>query len=403
MSTYNLHQTARGLYKVAVVDALTKEVVWEQKDWGKNLILNNGMDQVASRVWEDCFRYGVAGTGVTPTNVSSGGVTASQSGSTVTATIGAFTFAAGDIGNMIQWPGGEEARITGFTNPQVVTVTPSQSVLSNTFTVFQTNQTGLVTEVKRSGTYLPNLPYTGTIVTTSSGLLQMRRTYDFTAEVGTVNYTEIGTAWSGTLNASNTTFSRILLPSPVAVNAGQQLRFVYELQITVGPIAPVSFSAAISGWPVAPATDTNAQQQLQFHGLSMVGTNGVGTSEIGAAESNEPSTSGINCTFFVSPSSTAIPPFGTTVNRNIAGADVASPSLVAYTPLSFTRDKTATFNVAQINRTDLRSLGAGFQSIPNFFASRDTGIVVLFDQAQSKSNTQTLSFTFRYTWSRVLS
>ena len=40
---YNLgtmHQTLEGAFKVSVVDATTNEIVWEQSDYTKNLILN---------------------------------------------------------------------------------------------------------------------------------------------------------------------------------------------------------------------------------------------------------------------------------------------------------------------------------------------------------------------------
>ena len=258
--------------------------------------------------------------------------------------------------------------------------------------------------MKRASTFLPNLPDTGTTVSTGTGLVSMRRTFDFTAEVGNVNYTEIATCWSGTLGAGNTTFSRILLPSAVPVGVGQQLRFVYELQITVGPITPVSFSAAVSGWPVLPATNTDAQQQLVYHGLGIVAASGSGMAEYGGSKTNEPSTSGLNCAFWISPYSGPLTAFGTSAIRTaVTGYDFASSSLLPYTPLSFIRDKTATFTVAQVNRIDLRMLGTGYQNPSSFFAGNYAGIIVLFSLEHTKKNTQTLTFTFRYTWSRVLS
>jgi len=404
MSTYQLHQTARGLYKVAVVDAATKEVVWEQKEWGKNLILNNGMDAVAVRYWATCMSYAVAGTGIIPTAISSAEVTASQAGSTVSATVGSYTFSSGDIGNMIKWDvGGEEARITGYTNPQSVTVTPAQSVGSGTFVVYQTNQTGMATEVKRTTTYLPNAPYCQTSVDTSTGVVAMRRTYDFSAEVIQRNYTEVGACWNQTAFTGNTTFSRILLPLAVTVNPGQQLRFVYELQIMVGPITPVSFSAAVSGWPVLPSVNTNATQQLEHHGLQMVSATGSPTNGTGGF-TNEPSEISIYGGYmFVSPNSTAFQAFDTSTDRRTTGYDVNAMSLLPYTPLSFTLDKTATFTVAQLNRTDLRTVGitANYSGL-NLNAAVANGLVVLFAQSQSKNNTQTLTFIFRFTWGRTL-
>jgi hypothetical protein len=77
--------------------------------------------------------------------------------------------------------------------------------------MYNTNQTALAIETKRTNTYLTGSP---NCQTTDTGTqIQARRTYDFSVEVGTVNYTEIGFSWTNT--GANTTFSRILLPSPV--------------------------------------------------------------------------------------------------------------------------------------------------------------------------------------------
>jgi len=404
MSTYQQHQTARGLYKVAVVDAATQEIVWEQKDWGKNLILNNGMNSVASRYWAASMAFAVAGTGITPMALSSAEVTASQASNVVSATVGSYTFSSGDIGNTIKWDvGGAEALITGFTNPQSVTVTPSQSVGSGTFVVYQTNQTGMATEVKRTAVYLPGAPYCQTSVDISTGVVALRRTYDFSAEVIQRNYTEVGACWNSTAFTGNTTFSRILLPLAVTVNPGQQLRFVYELQVTLGPVTPASFSASVSGWPVAPSVNTNASQQLEHHGLQIVASSGAGTNGAGGY-ANEPSESGtMGGYMFVSPNASAFSAFDTTVSRQASGYEVSLMSLLPYTPLSFTLDKTATYTVAQLNRTDLRSVGLCANLVSSGLnPAVANGLVTLFDQSQSKNNTQTLSFIFRFTWGRTL-
>lgn len=405
MSTYELHQTARGLYKVAVVDAATQEVIWEQKEWGKNLILNNGMNQVAALTWAECTKYAVAGTGITPTAISSAEVTASQSGTTVSASVGSYTFASGDIGNMIKWDGGgEEARITGYTNPQSVTVTPSQSVGSGTFVVYQTNQTGMATEIKRTATYLQNAPYCQTTSDVSTGVIALRRTYDFSAEIVQRNYTEVGACWQQTAFTGNTTFSRILLPVAVTVNPGQQLRFVYELQITVNPRTPQVFSAAVSGWPVLPSTNTNAQQMLEHFGIATVAAYGGSSWDVKGGWTNEPSDASILGGYlFVSPNATAFGSFDAVINRQTTGWETNALSLSPYTPLSFTMDKTATFTVAQLNRTDLRSVGLSANyGGQNMHPAVCNGCVVVFDQPQSKNNTQTLTFTFRFIWGRTL-
>ena len=387
------HQAACGFYRVAVVDAATKEVVWQQKDWGRNLILNNGMDSVAVRTWAEQFTIASAGTGITPTSRTAGTATAAQAGTTVTLSGTGITFDAGDVGNMIKWGTTEEARIVTYTSPTQVEVTPSQSVSDGAFVIYHTNQTDLTTQVKRTSTYLTGAGNCGTTVDTGTGTVKLRRTFDFSAEVGTVNYTEVALNWH--LVNPNTAFSRILLPSAVPVNAGQQLRLVYELQIVMSPTTPVVFSAAVSGWPVAPSTDTQAQQQIQYAGLNQVATNGTsGSSNL----SNEPSDASY---VFISPSSTALASFNSCVDRSTSAAQISS-TLSAYVALSFSRDKTSTFPVGQANGTTWRSIGVGTSGIPPVYSSNNSGFVVLFDQNQTKANTQTLTFTFRNSWSRVL-
>lgn len=40
----SLYQQFEGFYKVSVIDWKTNGVIWEQPEWNKNLILNQGMD-----------------------------------------------------------------------------------------------------------------------------------------------------------------------------------------------------------------------------------------------------------------------------------------------------------------------------------------------------------------------
>ena len=72
------HQQAQGWVQCFVVDAATGEVVKEYPRQ-KNLILNQGMDQVATNYWADCFVYCSAGIGTTPTSDDSSPTTAAQS------------------------------------------------------------------------------------------------------------------------------------------------------------------------------------------------------------------------------------------------------------------------------------------------------------------------------------
>jgi hypothetical protein len=350
-------QSAQGFMKWAVVDAATQEVIRDSgPDWIPNLILNNGLNGVYSRYWCDSFLYAIAGTGTTPTSVDSNAVNASQAGASVTAS-GAF-FGSGDVGNVIKWDSGEEALITVFNSATSVTVANSATVALGPFVMYNTNQTALSIETKRTNTYLTGSP---NCQTTDTGTqIQARRTYDFSVEVGTVNYTEIGFSWTNT--GANTTFSRILLPSPVPVLVGQQLRIVYELRITYSPTTPQPKSATINGWPISPATGTDGDECVQMPGLSGVTASSGATSLTNTG--NEPSfiadvTSGLSCYMFLSTNSTAINGAGSAPQRTGTSPAIKILAKAAYTTNSYTVDKSGTYTVGEANSTGWRSMGYG--------------------------------------------
>lgn len=238
-----------GRVQVHVVNA--KGGVIKTLPWQKNLILDQGMDYYATNTWANMMNYCVAGTGTTPTKDLLDG-TASQTGTTVTLSGSTYTLTSGDVGKWVGWATGEQAKITAFISSTSVTVDRSQTVGSGTATLYRANQTGLATEVKRTNTY-PTYTYTdgrGSSATfaASSNVLTLRRTYDFSAEVGSVNYTEIGLSPIATV-ASNI-FTRILLAGTVTVASGQQLRITYEISITVSDTTrPSQTLTSSTGWP----------------------------------------------------------------------------------------------------------------------------------------------------------
>jgi len=400
ISAPEFNQRAQGFFRWQVVDAATKEVVCESPGWIKNLILNNGMDRVSISPWCDLFTYGVAGTGTTPTSDDSGVTTAAQVGTAVTLTGGSFVFTSTivDAGNVIKWDTGEEATISTVVSPTSVIVTNSVSVTGAEFTVYNTNQTGLVSEVKRSNTYLTGTPYCGTTIV--GNVLEHRRTYDFTAEGGgTVNYTEVGVSWAAA--GASTLFSRILLPGPVPVLNGQQLRLVYQLNVTLAPSASAPKTAIINGWPVSPAVTTDGDEQLQAYAVSTVSTLGL-IQGIYGHYGNEPST-GSTIGVYLSTDASAPAAFGvgSTRSANVAYTNMGK---LSYTTGSYYQDKSATFAVGNGNRSDWNSMGFGAHS-PNLYfcyQQANNAYVFVFDEAQTKANTHTLTLNFRWSWSRVL-
>ena len=391
------HQQAEGFVQCFVVDAASGSVVKEYPKQ-KNLILNQGMDQVAVNYWADLFAYCSAGNGVAPTSDDSGLTTASQSGNALTLNGGSFTLTSTlvDGGNLIKWDTGEEAMITVVASGTSATVANSASVGAGQFTVYRTNQTQLGSQLKRTNNYLAGLPYTGSVLT--SNVLKMRRTFDFTAEVSGATYTEIALGWNNV--SVSAIFSRILLTLPVPVLTGQQLRVTYELRITVTPSAPVSKTAIIGGWPVAPAATTDGVECVQYLGIAAPNTSGTSTIWDGGGWSSEPSSASF-CGVFVSDTATRPASFGGAIARTNTGS--ANTTTAAYIAGSWYVDKSGTLSVGVGNSSAIRSMGYGYHQPNNIFASTSTTIVFVFNEAQTKLNTHTLTLTYRFSWSRVLS
>lgn len=382
-------QSAAGFLKWQVIDGKTGKVVRDSgPDWIRNLILNNGLNGINTRTWVDSFTYAMCGTGVTPTSVDS--LTTNGTLSSGVVTTDAAFFAAGDVGAELKWDDGTRALITSYLNSTTVNVANVTGSATGHFIKYETQQTGLSAEVKRTNTYL-----TGTGNCGSSWVgnqHQARRTYDFSIEVASQNYTEVGFGWAA--SGANTTFARILLPSAVFVDVGQQLRVVYELRVSLNPGSPISRSAAISGW-----TGTSGVEQIQAAYLVNLTTGGLST----GFSSCEPSNfGGSGWGIFLSPSSAAPAAFGSAVSRTSNAGYCDSYSRAAYTTNSFLIDATGTFNVGTANRSDFRSMGFGAHNPNLWFSAGNTAYVFVFDNPQTKDNSHTLTLTFRASWSRDL-
>ena len=77
----------------------------------------------------------------------------------------------------------------------------------------------------------------------------------------------------------------------------------------------------------------------------------------------------------------------------------------AYVPGSYTLYKNGTFAVSQIPENDLRTLGIGWYNggaiVP--WAATRCGHFIVLTENQTKTNVQTLTLTYVWTWGRVLS
>lgn len=252
-------ELARGRFQIQVVDAKTGKVV-ESRPWQDNLILDSGLDRIATESWAAQLAYGVAGTGSTPTKdlPDDPADTYSQTGTTVTRDTGTRDFVVGDVGKLIRWTSGEEAYVTAWISATQVTVGTSQTVTSSPIdALYRVAQTGLVAEVKRSTTeptFIDDDDGFASVSTRfdeTAGTMTFRTTKDFTEEVAPVNYTEV--AVSSQASAGNNIFSRMLLTGAVTVGVGQLLRMKYDLTISVAGHAPstqTTVDDGFTGWPL---------------------------------------------------------------------------------------------------------------------------------------------------------
>jgi len=388
-----------GVVQCLVVDSKTGKVIREYAPQ-KNLILNQGMDELATNNLCNLFLRCAAGSGTTPTRDDSGTTTAAQSGTTVTLTGGAFTFTntATDAGKMIKWDTNEEARIVTVTDGTHAEVANSATVAAAEFAVFRTNQTGLATELKRTGTYLAGAGNCETTVNAGAGSGSHKRTYDFTAEVGSVTYNELG--FSSNASAGANLFSRILLGAGVALVASQQLRVVYTLTMTFTPFTPATIAVS----PITGIAGATGVQQCGYPATTAILTSTGATDQAipnglsGSTASEELEPSRITQTTALSTVSTAIQTFGSTGANRSGSLSGAGAFVGSYSALSFTRTKAWVFSTSQGNGTTWRSFvlgnGDGF--------TLTQGLIYLLDSNMTKDNTHTLTLNLILTWGRTL-
>jgi len=410
-------QSFQGFYKVKIVDATTNEVTWES-DWKKNLILNQGMDALYSQNIADLTKVAVAGYGTRPNSISGETSEITQSGThaflNVRTGLANFTSSTStyastvQVGDIIKYANNSESMVSTVTDGfNLILSTNYTMPAGQTFVVWKTSQIGLESEVKRAGGGITNTNYaTGTGncgTTTVSNARTWRRSYDFVSESIDTTYTEFGIAWATSL--ATTVFSRILAAPPIIINAGFKLRIVYDLVGTFTPATEIYTTASIGGWPVSPSTNIIGSESLQNFLTSTVDTSGNTDATTGMLDPAFLSSGTSHLTIFASPSSASLSAFGSSVNRSTnAGRSIIDMTKAAYVNNSYYVDKSGILPIDQANRTDLRSIGMGRYVSPSSFAPEASNVVIafLFNQTQSKNSSQTLSLTYRSSWSRTL-
>jgi hypothetical protein len=370
-----LHRSASVFYRACVIDSATgREVAALPRK--KNLILNQGLDMVASQRWSTCINFAAAGSDATPTRRDSGAVTVSRAAATLTASAGFFV--PEDVGRLFKFNTGEEVVVSAYTSATSVNTTTSGTIAASAGTMWAVNQTGLLAELARTGTYGTAGGDNSTTLDTLAGTLTQRRTFIFPPESALRTYREVG--WSPQNDAGANLFGRDVLPGAgLTLVAGQQLKIVLDLVITVEPLAPESADAL--AW-----SGGTAEQQLEnlWYG-STFDPSDAGSRTVFLGEGTDA---------FILPRVTGGDPGGPLSGTRYTVGGIAD----AYVAGSHERNVTAVFTLNDGNSAAIRCAGYGW----TWFSSLYPVLRVRFSANQVKDSDHTLTLTFRDTWGRVL-
>lgn len=355
-----------------------------------NLILDQGLNKMLRSSgtigWGSWGLSCAAGTGTTDTQTDSGATTATTAGSSTTVTASGSIFVAAHVGQLLRFDSGEERYIASQSGTACVVTVAVNIAAPTLFTVWAVNQLGLASESKRTATYLTGSGNCGS--SWVSNVWSGKRTYDFTVEVGNVNYTELG--WSEDAGAGSNLNSRTLITGgTVSVLIGQQLRVIYTLNVTVTPNASTPGNWSITGWPVAPAATTDGDYIVCNPGGGNIDPQ-INTSGTVIASGQFPLDRQAAASIAICTGST-LPTFGNSYTRGTSASSNTN-SYTSYTDGNFYIDAQGIFNLATANATNWRGINP----------VNSQGFVFVFDEAQTKASTHTLTVRARMTVGRTL-
>lgn len=350
----------------------------------RNLIYDQGLNQVATNVWAECFRNVAVGTGTNPTKRDSAATTFTRAGNAVSSS--ANFFEATDVGRLLKWDTGEEAYIATFVDAQNVTTISSGTIAAAQGTIYYVNDTGLQNETMRTNTCTNNAGDCGT--TFGVDTYTHKRTFLFPAVGAPVTLREIG--WSPNAGAGANLFGRDLIPGAGdALLTGQQYKVVVRLFITISPVTQVAQSdVGNNGYNTA----GNAIHEYILSAYSGVNSSGATTNPTKGLEPSSQSEMNI---FSASPTLLASPSF---TDQNSGGHGEKQLTNAAYTNGNFYMDSSTTYAVTEANGTHY---GFFFGSDPGGNATNRC-FSQKFTAPQTKDNLHTLKITLRKSWQRVL-
>jgi hypothetical protein len=372
-----LKQTAVFRYRVGFI----RNGVRHLKPWRNNLILDSGLDKVATVQWANCFTNCLFGNQVSPepSSRASGTTTFTVTGTTCVAS-GSY-FQSDDVGRLIKFDGvGGEYYIQSYTSATQVTLTatPSPAITAETGTIWYVNRSALQSLHSTTATYDTSGGACGT--TDVANVRTMKRTFVGAAAGSPVTLTEIGFNNS----ASNSSlFDRDIIPGTLSLLTGDQPTAICELVVTISPNASTAAGNVATGFDssgnyIACRMDT-------FSYVAASGATATGSTDFEPSQSTAMVAASVDFTF-----PTGMGNFSKPTTTGVDGV-----SLGAYTNGQFYRDKLQSFSTGVANHT-----------IYAFIVQSGGGLYInwvhKFTTPFTKTSAQTLSFSFRISWQRQL-
>ena len=379
---------ASVVYSIDVLDSNGKVV--RSVPAKRNLVLDQGLNLMASVDVHNLTQVAVVGTGTDPVKRDSGSTTFTRSGTTLTAS-GNF-FSAADVGRLFKMDTGEEMYITAYTDPQNVTVDTSGALGASEGTVWYVNQLGLQTESKRTATLLSGTGNNSTLYSQvgNNGQWAWKRTFIFSAEAGPVTYNEIG--WSNSLTVAANLFGRDIISPGVSLLATQQLKVTMTFYFQFGPVVSTPFVNPISGW--------GADGDYCYETTSNNNTGAIDSVRVPW----RPSDSAATNNFILSSIATALtsPATQSGFGLDLSGTGMIAPTAAstdAYVTGSFQKVFRYEFDVNTANRANNRCFGNG--NNPGGGQWR-TDARFLMDTDQAKTSDYVLRIVLTTSWGRTL-
>lgn len=363
--------------------------------WVNNLIMDAGLDKMASQLTPACFSTALFGAAVSPvaTSRASGSAIFTQSGTTLTASVGFFV--AADVGRLFKYgtgSAGAEYYITAFTSATQVTVNTSATVgTAIEGTIWYVNSAALTSVLQTSSTAGSNGGDNGTSV--SVNVYTHKKTIVGTAVGSAVTLTEIGFSHNAT---NSNLFDRDIITGGVSLLTGDIPIVVCQLIQTIVPTTARAVGNVGTGF------DTSGNLQLEWVPVGVAASALSWVSTTGAVSSGFLDPTAVGQTFVMQSNYTAgafsnsgTPPV---VTNTYFVKDVVVNS---YTNGTYALTKTSSLTISESNTT---IFGFGYRGgqTPGAGVNNATNLYLKLTTSFTKNSTQILTFTWTFLWSRTL-